>query len=67
MIQWIHEYIDKNFEDVGSEFAKEALKMHWGEAEKRNIKGITTPQEEDILKKEKVPFFKIPIIKKIYN
>ena len=66
-IQWIQEFIEKNFEDVGSEFAKEALKMHWGEAKKRNIKGLTTPQEEELLKEEGVPFFKIPIIKRLYN
>jgi hypothetical protein len=66
-IQYIQEYIDKNFEDVGSDFAKEALKMHWGETKKRNIKGITTPQEENLLKEEGVPFFKIPIIKRLYN
>ncbi len=67
VLQEFQEFLDKNFEDVGSEFAKEALKMHWGETKKRNIKGITTPQEENILKEEGVPFFKIPIIKRLYN
>lgn len=67
VIQRIQEILDKNFEDVGADFAKEALRMHWGETKKRNIKGITTPQEENILREEGVPFFKIPIIKRIYN
>ena len=63
----IQEYLDKHFEDVGSNFAKEALKIHWGEAEKKNIKGTTTPQEENLLKEEGVPFIKVPIIKHLYN
>jgi hypothetical protein len=52
-------YIDKNFEDVGNKFAEVALKIHNGEEEKRNIKGTTTPQEENSLKEEGVQFFKI--------
>lgn len=40
VLQEIQEFLDKNFEDVGSEFAKEALKMHWGETKKRIIKRL---------------------------
>ncbi|MEJ2724484.1 MAG: DUF1178 family protein [Deltaproteobacteria bacterium] len=54
-------YINKNFEDVGSDFAKEALKMHYGVAEKRSIKGSATDEEEKTLRKEKIDFFKLPI------
>jgi hypothetical protein len=57
----IIDYINKNFEDVGSDFAKEALKMHYGVAEKRSIKGSATDEEEKTLKKEKIDFFKLPI------
>jgi hypothetical protein len=56
-------YIDKNFEDVGADFSKEALKMHYGVAKKRNIKGSATHEEEDTLKKEGIEFFKFPIPK----
>ena len=66
-LQKIYEYIDKNFEDVGLNFAKEALKIHFGEAEKRNIKGMALPDEEKLLKEEGVPFFKIPIVKRLDN
>jgi len=38
-LQMFHHYIDKNFEDVGNKFAEVALKIHYGEEEKRNIKG----------------------------
>ncbi|MCX5905945.1 MAG: DUF1178 family protein [Deltaproteobacteria bacterium] len=66
-LQAIHDYIDKNFEEVGLNFTKEALKIHYGEAEKRNIKGMALPNEEKVLKEEGVQFFKIPIIKRLDN
>lgn len=62
-LQALHSYIDKNFEDVGNEFANVALKIHLGEEKKRNIKGTTTPQEEDTLREEGVQFIKIPVPK----
>lgn len=58
----ILEYIEKNFEDVGSKFPDEALKIHMGDAERRGIRGTATPQEEKDLREEGVPFFKIPDI-----
>ena len=66
-LRMISEYLDKHFEEVGADFAKEALKIHWGEAEKRNIKGVATPQEETLLKEEGVQFLKVPIIKRLDN
>lgn len=63
-LQWLHQFIEKNFEDVGNKFAEVALKIHMGdEEEKRNIKGTTTPQEEEALKEEGVSFIKIPLPK----
>ena len=53
-------YINKNFEYVGTNFAKEALKMHYGVSEKRNIRGSATADEEEMLKKEGIDFFKLP-------
>jgi hypothetical protein len=66
-LQLVHEYLEKHFENVGAEFYKEALKIHYGEAEKRNIKGTATTEEEVILKEEGVQFFKIPIVKRLLN
>ena len=37
LAQEMANYIQKNYEDVGTEFTKEALKMHYGVKEKRNI------------------------------
>ena len=62
-LQILHEYIDKNFEDVGDKFAEVALKIHSGEEDKRNIKGTTTSQEEKNLKEEGIEFIKIPVLK----
>jgi len=57
----IIDYVEKNFDDVGPEFAKEALKIHYGVSEPKNIKGVSTKQEEETLKQEGVKFFKIPM------
>lgn len=54
------EYINNEFEDMGADFTKEALKIHYGVAEKRNIKGTASVEEEKILEDEGVQFFKIP-------
>ena len=62
-LKMLHQYIDKNFEDVGDKFAEIALKIHYGDEEKRNIKGISTPQEEENLKEEGVQFIKVPFLK----
>jgi hypothetical protein len=55
-------YVQDNFEDVGHEFTKEALKIHYGSVEERNIRGVTTAAEEKMLKEEGVSFLKIPIL-----
>lgn len=54
------EYIKTNSEDVGAQFAAEALKIHYGAAEKRSIRGSATADEEKTLKKEGVDFVKVP-------
>ena len=54
-------FVEKNFDDVGADFAKEALKIHYGAAEPRNIRGVSTKDEEKTLKDEGVQFIKIPM------
>ena len=58
------DYINNNFEDVGSQFSAEALKMHYGVTEKRSIKGSATIEEENTLKDEGIDFFKVPLPEK---
>ncbi len=55
------DFVKKNFDDVGCDFAKEALKMHYGVAEPRNIRGVSTKEEEKTLNEEGIQFFKIPV------
>ena len=55
-------YIQENFEDVGADFHDEALKIHYGNSEPRNIRGYSSKAQEKILKEEGVSFFKIPIV-----
>jgi hypothetical protein len=57
------EYINRNFEDVGDRFSDVAIKIHRGFEDRRNIKGTTTPAEEECLKEEGISFFKIPSLK----
>ena len=57
----IVDFIEQNFDDVGCDFAKEALKIHYGVEQPRNIRGVSTKEEEKILKEEGVEFLKIPM------
>jgi hypothetical protein len=57
----IVEFFEKNFDNVGSNFAAEALKIHYGVSEPRNIRGISSDEEEKTLRKEGVKFMKIPM------
>jgi hypothetical protein len=57
----LREYVEKNFDNVGCDFAKEALKIHYGVEEPRNIRGVSTKEEEKTLKEEGIPFFKVPL------
>lgn len=55
-------FIENNFDNVGSRFATEALKIHYGVTEPRNIRGTSTKEEEKTLKQEGIEFIKIPIL-----
>ena len=57
-------YVEKNFENVGTGFAREALKIHYGASEPKNIRGITTPEEDKLLDKEGVPVIKFTLPEK---
>ncbi len=57
----VAEYVDKNFDDVGTDFSKEALKIHYGVSTPRSIRGVSTKEEEKTLKDEGVQFFKFPL------
>lgn len=60
-IEKVIEFFKNNFEDVGPNFAAEALKMHYNVADKRNIRGTGTETEMETLRDEGIEFFRVPI------
>ena len=50
-----------NTEDVGNSFPEEARKMHYGEAEARNIRGHATPEETEGLIDEGIAVMPLPL------
>lgn len=57
------EHINKNYDNVGSDFTNQALKMHYGVTQKKNIRGSATLDEEKLLKEEGIDYFKFPVLK----
>ncbi len=60
-MQEMSRVIETQFDNVGTNFAKEALKMHYGVTEARNIRGSSSPEEEKTLNEAGVDFFKFPL------
>ncbi len=60
-LETLQNFVEKNFEDVGTDLAKESLKIHYGVSEPRNIRGVTTAAEEKELQKEGIELLKIPM------
>jgi len=58
----LQKYVEENFENVGPQLAKEALKIHYGVSEPRNIRGVTTESEEKKLQEEGINLLKIPML-----
>jgi len=54
--------LEREFDDVGHGFTDEALRMHYGVAKRRSIRGLSTESQEQILRKEGIDFFKIPVL-----
>lgn len=67
LIKYLHimqEFVEKNFEDVGTDLATESLKIHYGVSKERNIRGVTTSEEDKMLHDEGIELLKIPMLKK---
>ena len=60
-LETLQEFVENNFEDVGTELATESLKIHYGVSEPRNIRGVTTELEEKKLREEGINILKIPM------
>ncbi|MFV3131210.1 DUF1178 family protein [Niveispirillum sp. KHB5.9] len=52
--------VEKNADYVGEQFAEEARKIHYGEAEGRAIYGETSVEQAEALREEGVPIARIP-------
>ena len=51
----------QNTEDVGTRFAEEARRIHYGESEAKAIRGQTTPEEREALADEGIEVFTLPV------
>ena len=54
--------VEKNCEHVGTKFAEEARKIHYGESDKRGIYGETSEEEAEALAEEGIEFGRLPWI-----
>ena len=61
----LNEFLEKNFENVGTNFTKEALNIHYGLKEPKNIRGVSTKEEEKVLAEEGIKFIKIPLVRNV--
>ncbi len=58
-LQYLRERV-RAAEDVGDNFAREALRMHHGETDARAIRGTASPQEQRALAQEGVAVMAVP-------
>ena len=54
-------HVMANTEDVGTQFAEEARKIHYGEREERNIRGQATREETEALIDEGIDVMALPV------
>lgn len=59
-VKELRDQVEKNCDYVGEKFPEEARKMHYGEAETRNIYGEASESEAEALKDEGVEVQRIP-------
>ncbi len=59
-LQNLRTFIEKNADNVGDGFAEEARKIHYGEADARNIYGSATSEESTELTEEGIEVQKVP-------
>lgn len=63
----LHEYVQKHSENVGSSFAEESRKIHYGESEQRSIHGEASHDEVRSLLEEGIDFFPLPSLPEKQN
>ena len=65
MARKVHDYVEKNFDNVGKELPEEARKIHYGEVDHRNIYGQATTEEADELRDEGIELQALPVLPKL--
>jgi len=60
MVKHVREHVKQNFDYVGGNFAEEARRIHYGEADDRNIYGEATPEEARDLIEEGIDVAPLP-------
>ena len=60
MLQMVR-HVMANTEDVGTQFAEEARKIHYGEADHRNIRGQASREETEALLEEGIDILTLPV------
>jgi len=59
----VKEHVEKNCDYVGKDFAEEARKIHYGEADERGIYGETTQEEAEELLEEGLDVVPLPFVR----
>jgi hypothetical protein len=67
MLKAVREHVRQNADYVGSGFAEEARKMHYGEIEHRSIYGEANPGEAEGLLEEGIEVHPLPIMLDDHN
>ena len=60
----LRNYIEKNFEFVGTDFSKKVREIYYDKKNKKMIYGITSPEEREELKEEGIDLVSIPWVDK---
>ena len=60
----LRNYIEKNFEFVGTDFSKKVREIYYDKKNKKAIYGTTTVEERDELEEEGIDLLSVPWIKK---
>ena len=62
MLRQLHKHVREQCDDVGDDFASEARRIHYGEAEERGIYGQTSPDEAAELLDEGIAIAALPTL-----
>jgi len=59
-VNMLRDYVERNYENVGEDFADEARRIHYGEAEERGIYGEASEEDTEALVEEGIEHVRLP-------